>query len=98
LNKTKRKSPGKTLQSREFQRVPRADEEPEVDFTGSLVDADMAAYSKWIYLNRLAGTDSAGFVAFHSGRRQAFASGPGLRRGTFFNQAISQSKLLSLIP
>jgi hypothetical protein len=40
LNKTKRKSPGKTLQSREFQRVPRK---------GHLVLMDSSSGEIWIY-------------------------------------------------
>jgi len=70
--------------------------EPGFDFAGSLVDADMAAYYTWINLMRLTGADYAHFVAFHSGRRQAFASGPGLPRGTSSDQAISPSTVLSL--
>jgi hypothetical protein len=79
------------------QQWARADAEPEFDLAGSLVDADMAAYYAWINLNRMPGANSSGFVAFHSGRQQAFASGPRLPKVTSSDQAISPSNLLSLL-
>ena len=79
------------------QQWSRADADSPFDLAGSLIDADMAAYYTWINLNRLADADSATFVAFHSGRRQAFASGPSLGRGKVSAQAISPSNLLLLL-
>jgi hypothetical protein len=75
----------------------RADAEPGFDFAGSLVDADMAAYYTWINLMRLTGAANAHFVAFHAGRRLAFACGPGLARAASSDQAISPRGLLSLL-
>jgi hypothetical protein len=79
------------------QQWSRADVDPGFDLAGSLVDADMAAYYTWINLNRMPGSNSSTFVAFHSGRRQAFASGPALLGGTSSDQAISPSEMLSLL-
>jgi hypothetical protein len=79
------------------QQWSRANAESSFDLAGSLIDADMAAYYTWINLNRLAGADSANFVAFHSGRGQAFASGPNLPKGQSSTQVISPSNLLTLV-
>lgn len=70
---------------------------PAFDFAGSLIDADMATYYTWINLRRLSDTNCNYFVAFHSGRRQAFVSGPGMADGSYSDQAISPSKLFSFL-
>ncbi|MBW4039264.1 MAG: hypothetical protein HIU91_10385 [Acidobacteria bacterium] len=87
----------RVLQRPTNQQWSRADADPDFDLAGSLVDADMAAYYTWINLNRMPGSNSNVFVAFHSGLRRAFASGPGLLGGTSSDQAISPSDILSLL-
>ncbi len=52
------------------------------DIPGSLVDADFGAYYTWINLNRLAGAESATFLAWSEAHHQAVAIGPGCPRGT----------------
>jgi hypothetical protein len=69
----------------------------EMDFAGSAVDADFAAYYTWINLQRLSGAEGSSFLAWaqHDGR--AVAIGPGFPRGTESPNAISMEKLLSMI-
>jgi len=58
-------------------RIPAA-----LDPRGSLVDADMGAYYTWLNQQRLAGSDSARFIAWSEEHRQAVVIGPGLPKGT----------------
>ncbi len=67
------------------------------DFAGSLLDGDFGAYYTWINLNRLAGAESASFLAWSQAHGQAIAVGPGLPRRTEAPEAISVDKLLAMV-
>jgi len=67
---------------------------PELDPRGSLVDADMGAYYTWLNQQRLAGGDSARFIAWSQEHRQAVAIGPELPKGTESAAPINFSSLL----
>lgn len=56
--------------------------QPELDFTGSLIDADMGAYYNWINQQRLPGAEQSSFIVWFEGHNQALAIGPGTPRGT----------------
>jgi hypothetical protein len=68
----------------------------ELDPTGSLVDADMAAYYQWINQQRLPGSEQSSFLVWFEGHSQALAIGPSLPRGTESNSALDLAQLLSL--
>ena len=68
----------------------------ELDFVGSLVDADMSSYYHWLNQQRLAGADQSGFLAWFEGHGQALAIAPGLPRGTTSKTAIDLEQLLAL--
>ena len=68
----------------------------EVDPTGSLVDADMAAYYQWINQQRLPGSEQSSFLVWFEGHSQALAIAPSLPRGTESNSALNLSELLSI--
>jgi hypothetical protein len=54
----------------------------EVDPTGSLIDADMAAYYTWLNQQRLSGGERSSFLVWFEGHREAIAIGPSMPRGT----------------
>jgi len=66
------------------------------DPAGSLVDADFGAYTSWINLNRIVGSDQARFVAWSEFHGQAIAIGPGCPRGTEAPNAIDVDSLLRI--
>ena len=68
----------------------------EVDPTGSLIDADMAAYYQWINQQRLPGSERSSFLVWFEGHSQALAISPSLPRGTESNSALNLGELLSL--
>jgi hypothetical protein len=70
---------------------------PEFDFVGSLVDADMGAYYNWLNQQRLAGAEQSSFVAWFEGHSQAVAIGPSMPRGTESTSAADLRQLLSLM-
>jgi hypothetical protein len=55
---------------------------PELDFVGSLVDADMGAYYNWLNQQRLPGAEQSSFLVWFEGHSQALAIGPSMPRGT----------------
>ena len=69
---------------------------PEADFTGSLIDADMGAYYHWINQQRLPGSEQSSFLVWFEGHSQALAIAPSLPRGTASNSAFDLGELLSL--
>jgi hypothetical protein len=71
--------------------------EPELDPTGSLLDADMAAYYQWIDQQRLPGAERSAFLAWFEGHSDAVAIGPAMPRGAESHSPIEMSKLLSLL-
>ena len=69
---------------------------PEPDFTGSLIDADMGAYYHWINQQRLPGSEQSLFLVWFEGHSQALVIAPSLPRGTASNSAFDLGELLSL--
>jgi hypothetical protein len=55
---------------------------PELDFVGSLIDADFAAYYNWLNQQRLPGAERSSFLVWFEGHNQALAIGPSTPRGT----------------
>jgi hypothetical protein len=76
--------------------IPGSGGNVEFDPTGSLVDADMAAYYHWINQQRLPGADRSAFLVWFEGHNQALAIAPSLPRGTESNSALDLGQLLSL--
>jgi hypothetical protein len=70
---------------------------PDLDFTGSLIDADMGAYYQWLNQQRLPGSERSSFLVWFEGHSQALAIAPSLPRDTQSNSAINLGELLSLI-
>jgi len=73
------------------------DVNPEPDFVGSLIDADMGAYYQWVNQQRLPGFEQSSFLAWFEGHSQAVAIGPSLPRGATSNSSMSLSEVLSLV-
>jgi len=69
---------------------------PDVDFTGSLIDADMGAYYQWINQQRLPGSEQSSFIVWFEDHSQALAIAPSLPRGAESNSVIDLGELLSL--
>jgi hypothetical protein len=55
---------------------------PELDFVGSLIDGDFAAYYNWLNQQRLPGAERSCFLVWFEGHNQALAIGPSTPRGT----------------
>jgi hypothetical protein len=70
--------------------------DPELDYIGSLVDADMGAYYHWINQQRLPGAEQSAFLAWFEGHNQAVVVSPTLPRGVESNSAMDLGELLSL--
>jgi len=73
-----------------------SNEKPELDFIGSLVDADMAAYYHWINQQRLPGSDQSSFLVWFEGRNEALVVAPSLPRGAESSTSIGLDRLLFL--
>jgi hypothetical protein len=69
---------------------------PELDFLGSLVDADMGAYYHWINQQRLPGASQSIFVAWFENHQQAVVVSPALPRGVESTSEIDLGKLMTL--
>ena len=69
---------------------------PELDFIGSLVDADMGAYYHWINQQRLSGASQSVFLAWFEDHQQAVLISPTLPHGVESNSPIDLGKLLDL--
>jgi hypothetical protein len=68
---------------------------PELDFSGSLMDADMAAYYNWINQQRLPGSTQSQFLAWFENHGEAVAISPSMPRATVSNSAVTIPQLLS---
>jgi hypothetical protein len=68
----------------------------ELDFIGSLVDADMGAYYHWINQQRLPGASQSIFVAWFEDHQQAIVVSPALPHGVESESSIDLGKLLEL--
>jgi hypothetical protein len=69
---------------------------PELDFIGSLVDADMGAYYHWINQQRLPGASKSIFLAWFENHQQAVVVSPALPHGVESTSAVNLGKLLDL--
>lgn len=69
---------------------------PELDFTGSLIDADMGAYYHWINQQRLPFASQSVFIAWFEDHQQAVVVSPALPKGVESMSAIDLGKLLDL--
>ena len=72
-----------------------SDADPDLDFMGSLIDADMSAYYHWLNQQRLPGAEQSSFVVWFEGHNQALAISPSLPRGTQSDSAADMEQLLS---
>jgi hypothetical protein len=70
--------------------------EPELDFAGSLVDADMSAYYHWINQQRLPGASQSVFLAWFEEHQQAIVVSPALPHGVESESPIDLGKLVAL--
>jgi hypothetical protein len=68
---------------------------PEFDFIGSLIDADMGAYYNWLNQQRLPGAEQSSFVVWFEGQNQALTIGPSTPRGTESTSAVDLNQLLA---
>ncbi|AXC11284.1 hypothetical protein ACPOL_1948 [Acidisarcina polymorpha] len=70
--------------------------ETNLDFAGSLVDADMGAYYQWINQQRLPGAGESSFLVWYEAHKQALVVAPGLPRGAESTSAKNLDELLTL--
>jgi hypothetical protein len=68
----------------------------ELDFRGSLVDADMGAYYHWINQQRLPGSEDSSFLVWFEGHAQALVIAPSFPKGKESDSAVDLRELLSL--
>jgi len=68
---------------------------PELDFLGSLIDADLGAYYNWLNQQRLPGAEQSSFLVWFEGHGQALTIGPSLPRGTESTSAADLAQLLA---
>ncbi|HTV04620.1 MAG TPA: hypothetical protein VME86_04575 [Acidobacteriaceae bacterium] len=76
--------------------LTNSDKSPELDYLGSLVDADMGSYYHWINQQRLTGAEQSTFLAWFEGHRQAVVVSPTLPRGVESSSAMNLGELLKL--
>jgi hypothetical protein len=76
--------------------LSRAGDAAELDYAGSLVDADMGCYYHWLSQQRLPGSQSSVFLAWFEGHNQAVVVSPSLPRGVRSNSSLNLSELVSL--
>ena len=67
----------------------------ELDFVGSLIDADLGAYYNWLNQQRLPGAEQSSFLVWFEGHSQALAIGPSMPRGTESTSAADLEQLLA---
>jgi hypothetical protein len=68
---------------------------PQLDFVGSLVDADLGAYYNWLNQQRLPGAEQSSFLVWFEGHNQALAIGPSMPRGTESTSAADLKQVLA---
>ncbi len=73
------------------------DARPDLDFVGSLVDADMGAYYNWINQQRLPGAEQSSFLVWFEGHNQALGIGPSMPRGTESTSVADLGQVLAWI-
>ena len=67
----------------------------DLDFTGSLIDADMGAYYNWINQQRLPGSEQSAFLVWFEGHSQALMISPTMPRGTESSSTVDLQQLVS---
>jgi hypothetical protein len=72
------------------------DAHPQVDPTGSLVDAEMASYYHWINQRRLPEAERSAFLIWFEGHDKALVIAPGLPRGTQSTSEMDMKGLITL--
>lgn len=72
------------------------DTSPELDYLGSLIDADMGSYYQWVDQQKLTGAGQSVFLAWFEGHAQAVVIAPTLPRGALSNSEMDLGKLLEL--
>jgi hypothetical protein len=70
---------------------------PELDFLGSLLDANMGAYYNWLNQQRLPGAEKSSFLVWFENHNSAVAIGPSMPRGTESNTVADLQQLLAWI-
>ncbi len=68
----------------------------DLDYLGSLIDADMGAYYHWINQQRLPGAEQSSFLAWFEGHSQAVVVSPTLPRGVESDSVLNLGDLLAL--
>ncbi len=76
--------------------LSNSDAKPELDFVGSLVDADIGAYYQWINQQRLPGAPQSVFLSWFEDRQQAIVASPALPHGVESTSAFELGKILDL--
>ena len=77
--------------------LSNAGSKTELDYLGSLIDADMGSYYHWINQQRLPGFEQSSFLVWLEGQSQAIAIAPSLPRGAESNSEIDVAKLISIV-
>jgi hypothetical protein len=72
------------------------DSNPEFDFMGSLIDADMGAYYQWLNAQRLPESEKSSFLVWFEGHAQALVIAPSLPRGAESNSALDLGELVAM--
>lgn len=67
----------------------------DLDYAGSLVDADLGAYYNWINQQRLPGADQSSFLVWFENHGDAVAIGPAMSRGAQSNAATNLREVLA---
>jgi hypothetical protein len=67
----------------------------DLDYSGSLVDADLGAYYNWINQQRLPGAEQSSFLVWFEGHEDAVAIGPAIARGAQSNGATDLREILA---
>lgn len=71
-------------------------ENADLDFIGSLIDAEMGAYYQWINQQRLPGAEQSSFIAWFENHSQAVVIAPSFPQGAESNSVMDLRELLSM--
>jgi hypothetical protein len=74
--------------------LTEAQDKPELDPRGSLIDADMGAYYTWLNQQRLSGAERSSFLIWFEDHSEALLISPSLARGTESNSPVDLRGLL----
>jgi hypothetical protein len=67
----------------------------DLDFVGSLIDSDMAAYYHWLNQQRLPGSEQSSFLVWFEGHSQALMIAPSVPRGAESDSVVDLRELLA---